>query len=90
MASSPASLFAPTLDIDLVWHTDQLMSVKYKSDCTSYVGRFIDRRAYLSFDMMMIIFKHCSFSDDKVEGLQLSSAFDITCRAWKVNKDILN
>lgn len=24
-------------------------------------------------------------SDDKVEGLQLSSAFDITCEAWKVN-----
>src|SRR5437016_2340500 len=22
-------------------------------------------------------------SDDKVEGLRLSSAFDITCRAWK-------
>ncbi len=23
------------------------------------------------------------FSDDKIEGLRLSSAFDITCRAWK-------
>ena len=24
------------------------------------------------------------YSDDKVEGLALSSAFDITCMAWKV------
>ena len=26
---------------------------------------------------------HQSHSDDKVEGITLSSAFDITCRAWK-------
>jgi hypothetical protein len=90
MASSPASFFAPPWDIDLARRTDQLMSVRYKSDCTSYVGCFMDRWVYLSFDMMMMIFKHRSFSDDKVEGLQLSSAFDTTCRAWKVNKDILN
>ncbi|KAF8804298.1 hypothetical protein BYT27DRAFT_7107670, partial [Phlegmacium glaucopus] len=64
MASSPATFFVPTLDIDLVWHTHQLISDKYKSDCTTYVGRFIDH-------------------DDKVEGLQLSSAFNITCEAWK-------
>ena len=24
-------------------------------------------------------------SDDKIEGPKLSSAFDTTCRAWKVN-----
>ncbi|KAJ3513636.1 hypothetical protein NLJ89_g2838 [Agrocybe chaxingu] len=64
MASSPASFFVPTLDIDLVWHTHQLMPSKYESDCKSFIGRFIDH-------------------DDKVEGLRLSSAFDITCRAWK-------
>ncbi|KAF8905840.1 hypothetical protein CPB84DRAFT_1960342 [Gymnopilus junonius] len=64
MASSPTSFFVPTLDIDLVWHTHQLMPQKYGSDCRQYVKRFIDH-------------------DDKVEGLRLSSAFDITCRAWK-------
>ncbi|CAA7259398.1 unnamed protein product [Cyclocybe aegerita] len=64
MASSPASFFVPTLDIDLVWHTHQLMPSKYESDCKAYIGRFIDH-------------------DDKVEGLHLSSAFDITCCAWK-------
>ncbi|KAF8165958.1 hypothetical protein B0H34DRAFT_648995 [Crassisporium funariophilum] len=64
MSSSPASFFVPTLDIDLVWHTHQLMPVKYEADCNNHVRRFIDH-------------------DDKVEGLRLSSAFDITCRAWK-------
>ncbi|TFK33261.1 hypothetical protein BDQ12DRAFT_738863 [Crucibulum laeve] len=64
MASSPASFFVPTLDIDLVWHTHQLVSPKYEEDCKSFVGRFIDH-------------------DDKVDGVRLSFAFDITCRAWK-------
>ncbi|KAF8816815.1 hypothetical protein BYT27DRAFT_7206959 [Phlegmacium glaucopus] len=32
-----------TLDIDLAWHTHQLMFVKYKADCTTYVRRFVDR-----------------------------------------------
>ncbi|RXW12207.1 hypothetical protein EST38_g13647 [Candolleomyces aberdarensis] len=64
MSSSPASFFVPTLDIDLVWHTHQLMNAKYEEDCQLYVGRFIDH-------------------DDKVDGLRLSSAFDLTCRAWK-------
>ncbi|KAF8967533.1 hypothetical protein BDZ97DRAFT_1916819 [Flammula alnicola] len=64
LASSPASFFVPTLDIDLIWHTHQLLVNRYEADCNTYVGRFIDH-------------------DDKVEGLKLSSAFDITCQAWK-------
>ncbi|KAJ2912590.1 hypothetical protein MD484_g7831, partial [Candolleomyces efflorescens] len=64
MSSSPASFFVPTLDIDLVWHTHQLMSAKYEADCKQYIWRFIDH-------------------DDKVDGIKLSSAFDLTCRAWK-------
>ncbi|KAJ7778735.1 hypothetical protein DFH07DRAFT_730681 [Mycena maculata] len=42
MSSSPASFFVPTLDIDLVWHTHQLMSSNYSKDTTKHVGRFID------------------------------------------------
>ncbi|KAJ7488064.1 hypothetical protein FB451DRAFT_1025893 [Mycena latifolia] len=42
MASSPASFFVPTLDIDLAWHTHQLMAPKYSDDTMKYVGRFID------------------------------------------------
>ncbi|KAF8189720.1 hypothetical protein BJ912DRAFT_1058966 [Pholiota molesta] len=64
MSSSMGSFFVPTLDIDLVWHTHQLMSTKYAADCNTYLGRFIDH-------------------DDKIEGLRLSSAFDMTCTAWK-------
>lgn len=30
-----------------------------------------------------IVFSSCLSSDDKIEGLRLSSAFDLTCTAWK-------
>lgn len=43
MTSTPASLFVPTLDIDLAWHSHQLMSSKYSADCFHTVGRFIDQ-----------------------------------------------
>ncbi|KAF7353803.1 hypothetical protein MVEN_01065800 [Mycena venus] len=42
MSSSPASFFVPTLDIDLAWHTHQLMANNYAKDTTKYIGRFID------------------------------------------------
>ncbi|KAK6993013.1 hypothetical protein R3P38DRAFT_3079281 [Favolaschia claudopus] len=42
MSSSPASFFVPTLDIDLAWHTHQLMAENYAKDTMKYVGRFID------------------------------------------------
>ncbi|KAJ7684433.1 hypothetical protein DFH06DRAFT_1073106 [Mycena polygramma] len=42
IASSPASFFVPTLDIDLAWHTHQLMASKYSQDTIKLVGRFID------------------------------------------------
>ncbi|KAF8079297.1 hypothetical protein FPV67DRAFT_109524 [Lyophyllum atratum] len=64
MSSSPASFFVPTLDIDLVWHTHQMMGSKYDTQCMLIVRRLVDH-------------------NDKVEETQLSSAFDITCRAWK-------
>ncbi|KAG1725508.1 hypothetical protein EDB19DRAFT_1883221, partial [Suillus lakei] len=42
MAESPASFFVPTLDIDLGWHTHQLMARQYQNDCLSLVGRYVD------------------------------------------------
>ncbi|KAH8103957.1 hypothetical protein BXZ70DRAFT_888620 [Cristinia sonorae] len=42
MVSSPSSFFVPTLDIDLAWHTHQMMGKKYANDNLQYVGRFID------------------------------------------------
>ncbi|SJL02687.1 uncharacterized protein ARMOST_06021 [Armillaria ostoyae] len=42
MSSSPAGFFVPTLDIDLVWHTHQLMAQQYSRDCLEYVRRFAD------------------------------------------------
>ena len=71
MASHPATFFVPTLDIDLVWHTHQLISEKYQSDCTTYVGRFIDQWVkfifpYVCFKLsdifsVMIKWKDCSY-----------------------------
>jgi hypothetical protein len=43
MKSASSSLLVPTLDIDLVWHTHQLMPTSYKEDCERYVERFIDQ-----------------------------------------------
>ncbi|KAK0472456.1 hypothetical protein IW261DRAFT_1343552 [Armillaria novae-zelandiae] len=42
MSSSLTGFFVPTLDIDLVWHTHQLMARRYSRDCFEHVGRFID------------------------------------------------
>ncbi|KAK0447632.1 hypothetical protein EV421DRAFT_1706368 [Armillaria borealis] len=42
MSSSPAGFFVPTLDIDLVWHTHQLMARQYSRDCLEHVHRFAD------------------------------------------------
>ncbi|KAG2028327.1 hypothetical protein BDR03DRAFT_1028265, partial [Suillus americanus] len=42
MAESPASFFVPTLDIDLGWHTHQLMAFRYQNVCIALVGRYVD------------------------------------------------
>ncbi|KAJ7184501.1 hypothetical protein C8R46DRAFT_883048 [Mycena filopes] len=42
MSSSPVSFFVPTLDIDLAWHTHQLMASYYARDTVTFVGRFVD------------------------------------------------
>ncbi|KAG6849697.1 hypothetical protein H0H93_006205 [Arthromyces matolae] len=42
MTASPVSFYVPTLDIDLAWHTHQLMGEKYNDDCMDYIGRYID------------------------------------------------
>ncbi|KAI0091543.1 hypothetical protein BDY19DRAFT_1030884 [Irpex rosettiformis] len=42
LSTSTTALFVPTLDIDLVWHTHQLLGQRYADDCLKYVGRYID------------------------------------------------
>ncbi|KAI9572329.1 hypothetical protein HD554DRAFT_2015301 [Boletus coccyginus] len=42
IAGSPGSFFVPTLDIDLAWHTHQLMADRYQKDCKGLVGRYVD------------------------------------------------
>ncbi|KAG6848604.1 hypothetical protein H0H93_015560 [Arthromyces matolae] len=43
MSASPVSFYVPTLDIDLAWHTHQLLGKTYHDDCLRHVGRFIDQ-----------------------------------------------
>ncbi|RDB14774.1 hypothetical protein Hypma_016304 [Hypsizygus marmoreus] len=69
MAASPMAFLVPTLDIDLAWHTHQLLADQYDWDCQTFVGRYIDH-------------------DDKIDEDTLSSAFDLTCRAWKNRFDV--
>jgi hypothetical protein len=52
MSSSPASFFVPTLDIDLVWHTHQLMSDSYENDTMKYIHRFVDQS--VSYLLLML------------------------------------
>ncbi|KAH0840381.1 hypothetical protein J3R83DRAFT_1413 [Lanmaoa asiatica] len=42
MTAYPSSMLVPTLDIDLVWHTHQLMASRYSIDCEMYVGHYVD------------------------------------------------
>ncbi|KAF9814832.1 hypothetical protein IEO21_04884 [Rhodonia placenta] len=43
MATSPALLLVPTLDIDLAWHSHQLTASKYSQDCRDTVGRYVNQ-----------------------------------------------
>lgn len=40
---SPNTVCVPTLDIDFVWHTHQLMPTKYYTDMNLYLSRFLDQ-----------------------------------------------
>lgn len=43
MTAYPSSMLVPTLDIDLVWHTHQLMASRYSVDCEMYIGHYVDQ-----------------------------------------------
>lgn len=43
MSADADGFFVPTLDIDLAWHTHQMMTNHYFKDCRTYVGRYIDQ-----------------------------------------------
>ncbi|KAI6101714.1 hypothetical protein EV401DRAFT_1876405 [Pisolithus croceorrhizus] len=42
MAQSSGSFFVPTLDIDLAWHTHQLIAQRYEEECMELVGRYVN------------------------------------------------
>ncbi|KAH7921597.1 hypothetical protein BV22DRAFT_1019043 [Leucogyrophana mollusca] len=42
MVRCPDAFLVPTLDIDLAWHTHQLMAIRYQKDCATLVGRYVD------------------------------------------------
>jgi len=57
MHSSPTSFFVPTLEIDLAWHTHQLMGDQYARDCLAHVGRFIDHDDKVEEDRLSVSFE---------------------------------
>ncbi|KAG6908089.1 hypothetical protein DXG01_006180 [Tephrocybe rancida] len=80
MAAAPSSFHVPTLDIDLAWHTHQLLGEKYNADCLKFVGRYVDQ--YVLHPQNLRQGLTCIDSNDKVAEHELWSAFDLTCRAW--------
>ncbi|KAI3598446.1 hypothetical protein WG66_000714 [Moniliophthora roreri] len=54
---SPDSFFVPTLDIDLVWHTHQLMASKYRRDCMQFLNRFLDHNDQVAKSRLSSAFK---------------------------------
>ncbi|KAG6908350.1 hypothetical protein DXG01_005168 [Tephrocybe rancida] len=77
MSKSNASFYVPTLDIDLAWHTHQLLWQTYHNDCMNYVGRYVDQLVLSSH--LPLTGDQSSHSDDKVEEQTLATAFDVTC-----------
>ncbi|KAJ7097655.1 hypothetical protein C8R44DRAFT_534953, partial [Mycena epipterygia] len=57
---SPESFFVPMLDIDLAWHTHQLMASNYHTDTIKCVGRFIDHDNKVEESMLATSFKKTS------------------------------
>ncbi|KAG5642977.1 hypothetical protein DXG03_001825 [Asterophora parasitica] len=56
MAASPVTFYVPTLDIDLAWHTHQLLGNTYNVDCGKYIGRFIDHDDKVEEDALATAF----------------------------------
>ncbi|KAG8910820.1 hypothetical protein FRC01_006112, partial [Tulasnella sp. 417] len=75
MSSTPGNFVVPTLDIDLAWHTHQLL-------CDSYRHPFALFRSRKVKEVIGIIPDH----DDKVGQGALSDAYDKTADAWKKGK----
>ncbi|KAL0950339.1 hypothetical protein HGRIS_010309 [Hohenbuehelia grisea] len=46
----PGAFLVPTLDIDLAWHTHQLMATAYGKDCKDVMRKFIDHDDKISED----------------------------------------
>ena len=48
----PDRLLAPTIDIDLVWHTHQCSPSRYESDMQALAGRFVDHDGDLGYSTL--------------------------------------
>ena len=84
MAESPGSFFVPTLDIDLAWHTRQLLARRYQKECLHLVGRYVDQYVVSDLRVRTTVVNYFLYSDDKVEEDKLATSFDMTCRTWQV------
>ncbi|KAJ3557422.1 hypothetical protein NM688_g1483 [Phlebia brevispora] len=71
-STGPKILFVPTLDIDLVWHTHQMMGDVYHAKCAKYLQRFLDHYDRVEENMLAYCFDATSRAWKDRFGLQYS------------------
>ena len=71
-AAHPDKFLVPCYDIDIAWHTHQVMPVSYELETTSLLG------AMLSHDDSV---------NDRAPGSKLSNSSSMTAKLWKETFD---
>ena len=65
---NPSSFLVPCYDIDVMWHTHQLMTKAYRNDCNSLLGYLLN---------------HDDTDTDRAPGSKLTDSFLNTRQLWK-------
>ncbi|SJL02686.1 uncharacterized protein ARMOST_06020 [Armillaria ostoyae] len=69
MSSKPKDFFVPTLDIDLAWHTHQLLP-SYNNDCISYLRRSIDHDDNVEENLLSSAFDKTCLAWEKLYNIR--------------------
>ncbi|KAK0190298.1 hypothetical protein F5146DRAFT_1137132 [Armillaria mellea] len=69
MSRKPKDFFVPTLDIDLAWHTHQLLP-SYNNDCISYLHRSIDHDDNVKENLLSSAFDKTCLAWEKLYNIR--------------------
>lgn len=78
LISRPRRFCVPTLDVDPAWHTHLVKGETYQADCSTHIGRFVDRTPFPPGT-----YTNPTLASEVNEN-HLAAALDDTCRAWEV------